>query len=99
MFDRIRKVFTKEGTVTRMPEETQLPVIRVGDGPVSEWATTQGFGFSADPNLAEEMRWLAMFDEMGWDSLPDAFWARYSVLSDRRETAPPWPGSIRNWLS
>jgi hypothetical protein len=166
MFDRIRKVFAKEGAVTRMPEETQLPVVRVGDGPVSEWAATQGFGFSADstghglalegklrgkrwrmelgrparefirgqelraraqlgldedlavlvmsrplreslekkafqiytdhlrtsadPNLPEEMRWLAMFDEMGWDSLPGEFWARYSVLSDRRETALAW---------
>ena len=45
---------------------------------------------SADPNLPEEMRWLAMFDEVGWDSLPTEFWNRYSVLTDRRESALAW---------
>lgn len=45
---------------------------------------------SADANLPEEMRWLAMFDEVGWDSLPPAFWGRYCVLTDRRENALAW---------
>lgn len=166
MFDRIRKVFARDGAANRPSEETQLPLTRGGEGPVSEWAATQGFGFSADPTghglalegrlrgrrwrlelgrptrefirgkelraraqlgldenlsvlvmsrplreslekrafqiytdhlrtsadarLPEEMRWLAMFDEIGWDSLPEAFWSRYSVLSDRRETALAW---------
>jgi hypothetical protein len=45
---------------------------------------------SVDPNLPEEMRWLAMFDEVGWDSLPKAFWQRYSVLTDKRENALAW---------
>ena len=44
----------------------------------------------ADPNLTEEMRWLAMYDEVGWDALPAAFWNRYAVLADRRENALAW---------
>ena len=45
---------------------------------------------TADPSLPEEMRWLAMYPEVGWDGLPPAFWARYSVLADRREHALAW---------
>jgi hypothetical protein len=45
---------------------------------------------TADPNLPEEMRWLAMYDEVGWDSLPREFWDRYAVLADRRENALGW---------
>lgn len=45
---------------------------------------------SADPRLPEEMRWLAMYDEVGWDKLPRDFWDRYGVLSDRRESAIAW---------
>ena len=45
---------------------------------------------SADPNLPEELRWLAMFDELAWDSLSEEFWERYSVLSDSSEAALAW---------
>ena len=45
---------------------------------------------SADPRLPEEMRWLAMFDEVGWDSLPQEFWDRYALLTDNREHALAW---------
>ncbi|MBC5764642.1 hypothetical protein [Ramlibacter albus] len=45
---------------------------------------------TADPNLPEEMRWLAMYDEVGWDSLPMDFWNRYAILTDRRENALAW---------
>jgi hypothetical protein len=45
---------------------------------------------SADPNLPEEMRWLAMFDEVGWDSLPKEFSDRYAILSDNRDNALAW---------
>src|SRR3954452_23210527 len=45
---------------------------------------------TADPRLPQEMRWLAMYDEIGWEGAPDAFWARYSVLADRREHARAW---------
>lgn len=45
---------------------------------------------SVDSTLPEEMRWLAMFDEVGWDGLPPAFWDRYGVLTDKREHALAW---------
>jgi hypothetical protein len=45
---------------------------------------------TADPNLPEEMRWLAMYDEIGWEGVADPFWQRYAVLSDRRENALAW---------
>lgn len=45
---------------------------------------------TADPNLPEEMRWLAMYDEVGWDGLPEAFWKDYAVLADKREHALAW---------
>ncbi|WP_332777717.1 hypothetical protein [Polaromonas sp.] len=45
---------------------------------------------SADPSLPEEMRWLSIYTEVGWDSLPGEFWARYSVLADDRQHALAW---------
>jgi hypothetical protein len=45
---------------------------------------------SVDSTLPEEMRWLAMYDEVGWDSLPAPFWSRYGVLTDRRDDALAW---------
>jgi hypothetical protein len=45
---------------------------------------------TADPRLPEEMRWLAMYDEIGWEGPDEAFWARYAVLSDSRENALAW---------
>jgi len=45
---------------------------------------------SVDSQLPEEMRWLAMYDEVGWDALPPAFWDRYGVLTDQRESAVGW---------
>jgi hypothetical protein len=160
MFDRIKKAFSKG------PKEVEGPSSQLAHGPVSEWAGTQGFGFSidgdgrgmalegkvggrpwrlqvgrpsrnyirgeevraraelgldqdiavlvmnrplkealekkayaiytdplqtsVDSNLPEEMRWLAMFDEVGWDSLPPPFWKRFSVLTDNRDSALAW---------
>lgn len=57
---------------------------------------------SVDATLPEEMRWLAMFDEVGWESLPPEFWDRYCVLTDRRENAlawidPPLANQMLNW--
>lgn len=49
---------------------------------------------SLDPSLPEEMRWLAMFDEVGWETLPQAFWDRYAVLSDNREHATTWVDAV-----
>jgi hypothetical protein len=51
---------------------------------------TDSLQTSVDPRLPEEMRWLAMFDEVGWESLPRGFWNRYSVLTDKREDALAW---------
>lgn len=48
---------------------------------------TDSLQTTADPHLPEEMRWLSMYQEMGWESAPDDFWNYYSVLSDRREDA------------
>ncbi|MEO5672738.1 MAG: hypothetical protein ABIR26_18780 [Ramlibacter sp.] len=51
---------------------------------------TDSLQTQADPSLPEEMRWLAMFDEVGWDTLPRTFWDRYSVLTDKRQNALAW---------
>lgn len=45
---------------------------------------------TADPHLPEEMRWLAMYEEIGWEGAPEPFWRAYAVLSDKREHALAW---------
>jgi hypothetical protein len=45
---------------------------------------------TADPSLTEEMRWLALYPEVGWNGLPNAFWDRYAVLTDQRSHAMEW---------
>ncbi|MCJ0763409.1 hypothetical protein [Variovorax terrae] len=57
---------------------------------------------TADPNLPEEMRWLAMYQEVGWDSIPKPFWERYAVLADERDHALAWldaglAGLLMDW--
>lgn len=57
---------------------------------------------TADPHLPEEMRWLAMYDELGWEGPPQAFWTRYAVLADKRENALAWVDAtlieqLMNW--
>ena len=42
------------------------------------------------PVLTEEMRWLALYPEAGWDSLTDAFFHRYAILAERRAHAMSW---------
>ena len=44
----------------------------------------------ASPVLMEEMRWLAVYPETGWDSLTDAFCHRYAVMTSRRADAITW---------
>ena len=51
---------------------------------------TNSLQTSVDPSLPEEMRLLAMYEEVGWDSLPRPFWSRYSVVSDSRAHALAW---------
>jgi hypothetical protein len=45
---------------------------------------------TADPSLPEEMRWLAMYPETGWDGLPPEFWTRFAVLSEDPDQALAW---------
>ena len=45
---------------------------------------------TADPSLPEEMRWLAMYPEAGWDSLSPEFWKRYAVMAEKRDHALGW---------
>jgi hypothetical protein len=45
---------------------------------------------SVDPNLPEEVRWLAMFEEYHWDALSRMFFSRYAVLADDRDHAVKW---------
>lgn len=61
---------------------------------------TDGLQTSLNSNLPEEMRWLAMYEEVGWESAPRLFWERYSVMSDNREHALAWLDSalIRQML-
>jgi hypothetical protein len=47
---------------------------------------------SIDSRLPEEMRWLAIYDEVGWDSLPSEFWDRYAVMSGQCNIALAWIG-------
>jgi hypothetical protein len=57
---------------------------------------------TADPSLTEEMRWLALYPEIGWNQLPKAFWDRYAVLADHRSRAMEWidlslAGLLSSW--
>jgi hypothetical protein len=44
----------------------------------------------ADPHLPEEMRWLSMYEEVGWESLGNAFLDQYAILADDKEHASAW---------
>jgi hypothetical protein len=45
---------------------------------------------TANPKLPEEMRWLSMYPEVGWQALPGTFWDRYAVLAYDKEHAMAW---------
>ena len=51
---------------------------------------TDSLQTSVDSRMPEEMRWLAMYDEVGWEGLPKPFWNRYAVLTDKRDYAIEW---------
>lgn len=51
---------------------------------------TDSLRTSVDSSLPEELRWLAMYQEVGWESAPRVFWDRYSILADTREHALAW---------
>ena len=65
--------------------------------PLKEMLEKRAYGIYTDtvqttaaPSLTEEMRWLALYPEVGWNGLPNAFWDRYAVLADRRNHAMDW---------
>ena len=45
---------------------------------------------SIDAQLPEETRLLAMYEEVGWDSMPRAFWARYALVAEHRAQGAAW---------
>jgi hypothetical protein len=45
-----------------------------------------------DPSLPEEMRWLSIYDEVGWEGLGHPFLNNYAVLTSNREHAMSWVG-------
>ena len=45
---------------------------------------------SIDATMPEEMRLLAMYEEVGWDSMPRVFWSRYALVADERANAVGW---------
>lgn len=51
---------------------------------------TDNLQTSVDSNLPEELRWLSMYPEVGWDGLDAEFWNRYSVLAEHRSQAQAW---------
>ena len=51
---------------------------------------TESLQTTVDAGQTEELRWLAMFDEVVWDGASDAFWSCFAVLADRREDAALW---------
>jgi hypothetical protein len=53
-------------------------------------AYTDTLQTTADHSMPEEVRWLAMYPEVGWESLPKPFWQRYAVMADHRSHAQAW---------
>ncbi len=52
---------------------------------------TDSLQTTLDTSMPEEVRWLAMYDEMGWESgAVPGFWKRYSIVADTREHAQQW---------
>ena len=51
---------------------------------------TDSLQTTADPNLPEEMRWLAMYPESHWAGMPRSFKNHYVTLSDTLEHAVSW---------
>ena len=43
-----------------------------------------------DPHLPEEMRWLSMYEEVGWEELGQSFLDQYAILADTRVHATQW---------
>ena len=53
-------------------------------------AITDTLQTTVDANLPEEMRWLAMYEEMSWPGLPASFRKHFAVVAERHEVAQRW---------
>ncbi len=51
---------------------------------------TQGVHTTVDAELPEEVRWLAVYDQVGWSTAPIAFWEHYALVADSRAHAQQW---------
>lgn len=51
---------------------------------------TDGVQTTLDLALPEEARWLALYDQVGWNTAPMAFWDQYAVVADSRAHAQQW---------
>lgn len=51
---------------------------------------TDSLQTSVDQSMPEEMRWLAMYEEVAWAGPSEDFWDRFAVMTDRRENALAW---------
>jgi hypothetical protein len=57
-----------------------------------------------DPHLPEEMRWLSMYEEVGWEELGQVFLDHYAILADDKANAVAWltpelAGQLLAWPS
>jgi hypothetical protein len=50
---------------------------------------TEGLQTTAK-SVPEEVRWLSLYRDAGWEGPDDAFWARFAVLTDSPVTARQW---------
>ena len=53
-------------------------------------AITDTLQTTVNASLPEEMRWLAMFEEVTWPGLPASFRRHFAVVAERVETAQRW---------
>ena len=53
-------------------------------------AITDTLQTTVNASLPEEMRWLAMFEEVTWPGLPASFRRHFAVVAERIETAQRW---------
>lgn len=53
-------------------------------------AITDTLQTTVDSSLPEEMRWLAMYEEMVWPGLPASFREHFAVVAERIEFAQRW---------
>ncbi|MBL7088533.1 MAG: hypothetical protein ISS20_06920 [Acidovorax sp.] len=53
-------------------------------------AITDTLQTTVNASLPEEMRWLAMYEEVAWPGLPASFRKHFAVVAERMETAQRW---------